>query len=123
MYHDCDERPGQSEYGNRHQSIAPNSALMTINFVGTVYWKAVYAGDTNNGASSSCVALVVGKKQPSISIVVTPVISDACWIGDRLVDIDERERNRGRIGHIYSLFRQSVFSPSRSGRSEHRDGQ
>lgn len=54
----------------------PNSASIQINTVGTVYWRAAYAGDSNHAAAtSSCVSLVVGKTIPTSSLTVTALTS------------------------------------------------
>jgi len=51
----------------------PNSAAITINQAGTVYWQVSYGGDSNNNtAKSSCVALTVNKATPTVGLTVAP---------------------------------------------------
>ncbi|MBA2699092.1 MAG: hypothetical protein H0U61_10040 [Nocardioidaceae bacterium] len=50
----------------------PNSDAVSYAQPATVYWKAVYSGDTgNNGASSTCVLLTV-KAAPALALVIAP---------------------------------------------------
>lgn len=54
----------------------PNSARITVNQAGTVYWRVVYSGDANNAAATSaCVALTVAKAAPTLTLTVTPTVS------------------------------------------------
>lgn len=56
--------------------VIPSSAPITLSAVGTVYWRVAYGGDVDNGAAtSSCLALVVTKRSPTMSLVVTHPVS------------------------------------------------
>jgi len=55
-----------------NRSVA-NSGALTFNEAGTRYVRAVYSGDANNnGANSPCGALVVNKRSPTVSLVISP---------------------------------------------------
>jgi hypothetical protein len=86
-------------------AIVPNSDTLLFNNAGTFYWKAVYAGDTNNAAAtSSCVALTVLATSTPVTPTTTNMISGRVY-NDLDKDMVNDAGEAGVAGFTIKLYK------------------
>jgi hypothetical protein len=65
--------PNQTSTVTVTNGVVPSSPAVTLNQIGTVYWRATYTGDANNNADTSpCVAVGVSKVIAAIDLGINP---------------------------------------------------
>jgi len=89
--------------------VVPNSASKSFSSAGSFGWNAVYSGDSNNnGATSPCEPMTVGKASPNIS---TTLSSNTIVVGTTATDSASLANSFDASGTVtYTLFATSVCS-------------
>ncbi len=89
--------------------VVPNSASQSFSSAGSFGWNAVYSGDSNNnGATSPCEPMTVGKASPNIS---TTLSSNTIVVGTTATDSASLANSFDASGTVtYTLFATSVCS-------------